>query len=100
MYTDSSGYSVGYLIGQTVDEGKDYVCEYGGRSLRKHEKAYRITELERLALVEGVSKYRVYLSNKPFIVFVDHQALTFLDHLKGTSGRLQRWSMFLNQFAY
>ena len=56
LYTDSSSYSVGYLIGQTDDEGKEYVCEYGGRSLLKHEKAYRITELELLALVEGVYK--------------------------------------------
>ena len=72
---------------------------YGGRSLNKSERNWGITDLEGLALVEGIRHFKVYLSDKPFTVYSDHQALKSLKTSKAT-GRLGRWAVFLQGYQY
>ena len=70
--------------------------------MRKAEKNYAVTELECLAIVEGIKEYRTYLSSGKFTVFTDHKALKYLQTLKTTNpqGRLARWSMELQEFEF
>ena len=56
LTTDASGQAIGYILGQ-VQNGKEVVIAYGGRALRKAEKCYTISELECLAVIEGVKTY-------------------------------------------
>ena len=101
LYTDASNYSVGAVLGQIDEHGREFVCEYSGRVLRKHEKNYSISEKELLSVVEAATRFRIYLASQKFKIIVDHRALTFMDHLKSpTSPRLQRWAMFMSQFSY
>ena len=101
LYTDASDYSVGAVLGQIDDQGREFVCEYFGRALRKNERNYSVSEKELLAIVEATTRFRVYLASKKFKIFVDHRALIFMNNLKSpTSPRLQRWSMYLSQFSY
>ena len=72
---------------------------YGGRSLNKSERNWGITDLEGLALVEGIRHFKVYLSDKPFTDYSDHQALKSLKTSKAT-GRLGRWAVFLQGYQY
>ena len=48
------------------------VCCYGGRGLRSNESKWSITELEALAIVEGVRVYHTYLAGGPFEIVTDH----------------------------
>ena len=102
LTTDASKNGISYILGQQDDNGHDYVCYYGARSLKKHEKNYSATDLEALAVVEGVDKYHVYLIDKPFTIYTDHKALKYLidSKFKGESGKMARWAQQLMPYQY
>ena len=57
LYIDASNYSVGAVLGQINEQGREYVCEYFGRALRKHEKNYSVSEKELLLVVESATRF-------------------------------------------
>jgi len=82
LYTDASGFSISYILGQKDSHGRETVVAYGGRALRHAEKKWSISDRECLALVEGVKHFRIYLANKKCQVFTDHSAFTFVKRIK------------------
>ncbi|UYV70247.1 K02A2.6-like [Cordylochernes scorpioides] len=72
----------------------------GDRSLRSHERNYSIFELECLAIVESMDKFRVYLMDRKFTIFSYHHALQWLKTIKNPSGRLIRWRLRLSSYDY
>ena len=99
LYTDASHQSIGYVLGQRDKKGREVVVGYAGRSLRPAEKNWGISDLEGLALVEGIRYFHTYLANRPFTVYTDHIALRTLKDNKST-GRLGRWAVFLQGYQY
>ena len=67
LSTDSSDFSIGYVLSQ-VHDGKEPLICYGGRALRNNELKWHIG----LALVEGIQHFRHYLTNTKFTVFTDN----------------------------
>ncbi|UYV82485.1 hypothetical protein LAZ67_21002448 [Cordylochernes scorpioides] len=59
-----------------------------------------VSELECLAIVESVNKFRIYLTGIKFTIYTDHQALQWLKTIKNPSGRLFRWSLRLSTYNY
>ena len=100
LSTDASTLSIGYILSQKDDSGVEKVVCYGGRSLKPCETRYTISELEMLALVEGVKKFSPYLMHQKFIVNTDHRSLTFLRSAKHTTGRLFRWNLELEGYDF
>jgi transposase InsO family protein len=98
VYTDASKFSIGYILGQRDEEGKEHVIAYGGRSIHKNEVAWSITELECLALVEGIKHFHVYLTNSRVVVYTDHISLKYLESMQCKTGRLLRWAMLLQPY--
>ena len=77
------------------------VVAYGGRALHAAEKNYSTTELEALAVVEGIKKYAPYLQHGVrFIVVTDHCALKWLFNGNHAGGRLARWSLKLQAYNF
>ena len=99
---NASKSGLGYILGQEDANKRERVIEFGGRALHGSEKNYIVSELERLAIVEGVRTYRAYLSTDiPFTIITDHKALTCLNSLTlSQNGRLARWALFLQVFRY
>ena len=85
---DASGLAIGYILGQLDENNKERVISYSGRALRKNELNWTITEKECLAVLEGITKNKVYLSHAKFKVYTDHQALVWLHKSKDTNSRL------------
>ena len=95
VYTDASGTALGAVLGQKDEQGHDYVCQYASRSLRGAEVHYGITEKECLAVVWAAKLFYPYLSGRRFTVITDHAALKWLMEIKDPTGRLARWSIYL-----
>ena len=100
LTTDSSRTGLGYILGQLNDKNQETVIAFGGRALRPSEKNYPISELECLAVVEGIKQFDPYLSHKHFKVVTDHQALKFIKSIKNPTGRLARWSILLQGYSF
>ena len=100
LYCDASNFSISYILGQKDENNREYVIAYGGRALSDTEKRYPITHLEGLALVEGIKNFHVYLSHKPFVVYIDHAALKWIRTNKNITGRLARWSILLQSYDF
>ena len=100
LTTDASLTAIGYILSQKDDMGRERVIEYGGRAIRKAEKSYTVTELECLAVLEGIKTYNVYLADAHFTVITDHKSLQFLRSIKRESGRLARWAMALQHYDF
>ena len=62
LQTDASRVGLGFILAQRQG-GKERVIYYGGRALHAGEKHYTTTELEALAVVEGVKKYATNLQH-------------------------------------
>ena len=75
---------------------------FGSRYLNDTEKKYSIGELELLAVVWGLEKFRFYLYGKKVHLYTDHQALVPLIKRnrcnKQYSARLTRWLDRLTHF--
>jgi transposase InsO family protein len=99
LYTDACNVSIGSQLCQEVDGVMRTIC-FGGRLLSKSERNYCTTEKECLALVDAVKRYRVYLSNKPFVAVTDHRALVWLMKCKDNNQRLLRWSLALQGYDF
>ena len=101
LCTDASYCSIGAVLGQIDEHGHEYVYEYFGRTLRKYEKNYSVSEIELLSVVEGATRFRVYLASQTFKIIVDHKAWTSMTSIKSPiSPRLQRWTLSMSQFTY
>lgn len=95
LFCDASGVGLGAILSQN---GKPVA--FASRSLTSSERKYFPTELECLAVLWAIEKFRGYLEGYKFNVITDHASLTWLDNLKDPCGRLGRWAVRLQQFDY
>ena len=99
LHTDASGYGIGAVLCQEIDS-KEHVVAYASRSLNKYESKYGITELEALAVVWAVEKFRNYLFGHDFLLITDHHSLCYLNKKKELTGRLSRWAAKLSEYRF
>ena len=81
LRNDASNCGLGAWLMQE-HEGRFFPIAYGSKKLTSAERKYSTIEKEYLAIVWGVSKFRLHLAGKPFVLQTDHQPLTFLKDAK------------------
>jgi hypothetical protein len=101
MSTDGSkaGVSATLFQGQ-VGTSSYHVIAYYSRPLKKYEENYFPYELEALAVVQGIDRYRPYLEGSTFDLVTDHKALTKIRDTKEPNSRVWRWTQSLHNFQW
>ena len=93
--TDASKTGLGITLWQKQADGEVKPIAFDSRFLNDSEKNYSIGELDLLAVVWGLEKFRFYLYEKKVFLYTDHQALEPLIKRnrcnKQYSARLTRW---------
>ena len=93
--TDANKTGLGITLWQKQSDGKIKPIAFGSRYLNESEQKYSIGELELLAVVWGLEKFRFYLYGKKVFLYTDHQALEPLIKRnrcnRQYSARLTRW---------
>ncbi|UYV71107.1 hypothetical protein LAZ67_8001729 [Cordylochernes scorpioides] len=100
VYCDASTQGIAGVLKQVHPDGNIYPVQYYSRALLSYERNYTISELECLAIVECVDKFRVYLLGTKFVIYSDHHALQWLKTIKYPTGRFFRWSLRLSAYDY
>jgi len=90
--TDASFDSIGAVLSQIGESGKEQVIAYGSHTLNAHEKGYCITRKELLAIFYFCQHFNHYLYGKRFKLRTDHKAITFMLYTKKPlTAQFQTW---------
>ena len=62
---------------------------------RIEDMAANVSTLEKecVGIVWGITKFRFYLTGKPFILQTDHQRLAYINKTKYQNDRIMRWAL-------
>ena len=99
LFTDASDYTIGAVLAQKDEEGKEQVIAYYSRLLTMAERKYATYEKECLGMVESVQRFKVYL-HKHFKIFTDHHSLRSIMSWKNPKPRIQRWLEILSMYSF
>ena len=77
LRTDASNFGLGAALMQQHDE-KLHPVAYASKKLVPAENRYSTLEKECLDIVWGVTKFRLYLAGKPFVLQTGHQPLVYI----------------------
>ncbi|GBL61482.1 Retrovirus-related Pol polyprotein from transposon 297, partial [Araneus ventricosus] len=101
LHTDASleGYGA-ILIQKSPDDKNFHPTYYMSKKTTDAEKKYSSYELEALAVIEAVKKFRVYLLGIPFKIVTDCSALEKTIQKKDLVTRVARWALLLEEFDY
>jgi hypothetical protein len=98
IHVDASLDGLGCVVVQRDEKGREHLVECGSRTLTDAECKWSISEIECLALVWGLEKFRPYCFGRKVKVVTDHHALTFLANKISPNRRLTRWMLQLQEY--
>lgn len=87
---DASMNGVGGVLFQ-IQNGEEHPIAYMSKKLNTAQKNYTVTELECLAAVLSIERFKCYIEGYPFTVITDHSSLKWLIGQRDLKGRLARW---------
>ena len=95
--TDASFDSIGAVLSQYDENGKEIIIAFGSKAMSKHEIGYCITRKELLSIYYFTQHFKHYLYGKKFILRTDHKAITFMmTTKKPITAQFQNWINFLS----
>jgi hypothetical protein len=90
-----SDFSIGAIINQLDEEGKEYVIACASRSNNKAENNYFLEEGECLAIVWVIIHFRPYLYGTKFTLHTNHQPIKWLMTNNKFTDKLVCWALIL-----
>ena len=73
---------------------------YKSRQLRIHEKNYPMHDMELLAVIYALKRWRHYLLGRMFLLKTDHKSLKWIFTQPDLNMRQRRWLEFLQEFQF
>lgn len=99
VHTDASSRGLGGILLQRHQD-KMHPVFYYSRQTANAETKYHSYELETLAVVETLKKFRVYLLDKDFVVVTDCNALKAAWSKRDLLPRIARWWLLLQEYHF
>lgn len=98
LHTDASKHGVAGILLQKSDEGLFKPISYFSRKTTPDEQRLHSFELETLAVIASLNRFRVYLLGVPFKIFTDCNALRTTLTKRDLIPRIARWWIQLTEF--
>lgn len=100
IHTDASKVGLGGVLLQLQECGKWKSVAYASRQTSASEANYHSFELEALAVVFSIQKFKVYVSGIKFRVVTDCSALRLAWAKRDLSPRIARWWLDLQEYDF
>lgn len=100
LHVDASKYGFGATLLQEGDDRKLHPVHYMSCKTTSAQEKLPSYELEVLAIIEAVKKFRIYLLGIEFKIVTDCEAFTKTLQKKDLTTRVARWALFLEDFNY
>ena len=99
LQTDASSVALGAVLSQVVDGARQTV-PFIYRTLTQQERISSVYELECLAVVYALDKFRRFLEHAEFLLETDNQALSWLLARPRQLGKIGRWVVKISSFKF
>ncbi|GBM97294.1 Transposon Tf2-6 polyprotein [Araneus ventricosus] len=100
LHTDASQQGYGAVLLQEAEDGKLHPVQYMSKKTTPAEEKYSSYELEVLAVVNALRKFRTYLMGNHFKIITDCSAFQRTMDKKDLVTRITRWALLLEEFDY
>ncbi|KAK9692608.1 RNase H-like domain found in reverse transcriptase [Popillia japonica] len=100
LHTDASQVGLSGILYQEQTDGRLHPISYYSRKTTIEESRYHSYELEALAIVNSVERFRVYLIGIHFVIRTDCNSLKMLQNKRDLSPRIGRWFVKLSEYNY
>lgn len=101
LHTDASAHGYGAILMQRGSEDQQFhPVYYASGTTTPAEEKYASYDLEVLAIVKALKKFRCYLLGIPFTIVTDCRAFTQTMNKKDLCVRVARWALLLEEFDY
>lgn len=101
LHTDASSQGYGAILLQRDNEDRLFhPVYYASGKLSNSEAKFHSYELEVLAIIKALRKFRVYLIGIPFKIITDCKRFTQTIKKAEVCTRIARWALFIQDFRY
>lgn len=100
LHCDASSKGFGGILFQRQDDGKMHPIAYFSKSTSASEVMLHSYELETLAIVYSVERFRHYLEGIQFRIITDCEALVQTLNRQKTTPKIARWALSLDRFDF
>lgn len=100
LHCDASSLGYGAILLQRKADNKFHPIFYFSKRTTDAESRYHSFELETLAIVNALKRFRVYLEGIAFKIITDCNSLTLTLGKKQLNPRIARWGLELENFNY
>ncbi|GFS60138.1 hypothetical protein TNCV_2826601 [Trichonephila clavipes] len=100
LHTDACKQGYGAILLQEAEDGKLHPVYYMPKKTNTAEEKYDSYELEVLAIINALKKFRVYLLGQRFKIVTDCSAFQKTMQKKDLITRIARWALQLEEFDY
>ncbi|GFX55706.1 hypothetical protein TNCV_3427771 [Trichonephila clavipes] len=100
LHTDACKQGYGAILLQEAEDGKLHPVYYMSKKTNTAEEKYDSYELEVLAIINALKKFRVYLLGQHFKIVTDCSAFQKTMQKKELITRIARWALQLEEVDY
>lgn len=100
LHCDASSIGFGAVLLQRQDDNKFHPVSYFSKTASAAESKYHSFELETLAIIYALRRFRTYLEGIPFKIVTDCNSLAMTLDRKQLNPRIARWALELENFNY
>lgn len=100
LHCDASTAGFGAVLAQRGNDKQFHPIFFFSKRTTETESRYHSFELEMLAIIYALRRFRVYLSGIKFKIVIDCNALTLAIKKKDVSPRISRWILELLEYDY
>lgn len=100
LHCDTSSIGFGAILMQKKSDVKWHLIFYYSKRTSETESKYHSFELETLATVYALQRFRIYLQGITFKIITDCNSLALTLSKKDLNPRIARWAMDLQSYDY